>query len=59
MDAIGEQRVTKNVCCTCGKPEMANSHNIVDNFIKYKDSFVPFVEVIQKTLNFEVSSESV
>lgn len=56
MEAKEEQITIKNACCICGKPEMMNSHNIIDSFIKNKDSFVPFVEVIHTTLNFVVSS---
>ena len=56
MEVKEEQTIIKNACCICGNPNNINSHNILDNFIKYKDSFVPFVEVIRQTLNFEVSS---
>jgi len=34
-----------------------NFFNVAENFIKYKTVFVPFAEVIHKTLNFEVTKE--
>lgn len=56
MELEQEQIRNINSCYICGSPEMLNSHYIFDSFIKYKDSFVSFFEVILKTLNFEVSS---
>lgn len=54
MEAKAEQNIIKTACCICANTSMLNSHLIVDNFIKFKDSFVPLTEIINKTLCFEV-----
>lgn len=56
MEVNDEQTTFKPACCICGTAEFINSHNIIDKFIKFKDSFVPFAEVIRETLKFDVSS---
>lgn len=56
MEVKEEQSIVKSACCVCGVEEVMSSCNIIDSFIKYKDSFVPFAVVVLETLNYEVSS---
>lgn len=54
MEVKEELIAVSSLCCTCGSVETSGSINIADNFVKYKDSFVSFAQVIFQTLNFEV-----
>lgn len=58
MEVKEELNATSTLCCTCGSHEMGSPINIIDNFVKYRDSFVPFAQVIFQTLNFEVNFDS-
>lgn len=55
MEVKEEQITNKFACCICTKSEELSSHHIIDNFIKYNESFVPFSEIIEHTVGFEVN----
>lgn len=42
-------------CCLCGRNGVDQYIKITENFIKYGQKLVSFFEVIQETLDFEVS----
>lgn len=46
-------------CCLCGRNGVDQYIKVTENFIKYGQKLVSFCEVIQETLDFEVSSEKV
>ena len=54
MEVKEEQTSNDTVCCICARTSATSSHQITDNFIKYKQTFVPFSEIIDQTLAFEV-----
>lgn len=42
-------------CCICGRVGFEQFLKITDNFIKYKSTLISFMEVIIRTLDYEVS----
>lgn len=42
-------------CCLCGRFGVDQYLRICDNFIKYSGKIISFLEVIRKTLDFEVT----
>lgn len=55
MEANETQSGGEDFCSICGNKDITHLHRISDNFVKFKGSFVPFAEIVFKTLNFEVS----
>lgn len=45
-------------CCLCGRYGVDQYLRITDNFIKYNNKLISFIEVIRKTLDFEVNVEN-
>lgn len=45
-------------CCLCGRQGVDQYLKVADNFIKYSGKLISFIEVIRKTLDFEVSAGS-
>lgn len=43
-------------CCLCGRIGVDQYLRITDNFIKYNNNLISFIEVIRKTLDFEVKA---
>lgn len=41
-------------CCLCGRIGVDQYLKICDNFIKYRGKLISFIEVIRRTLDFEV-----
>lgn len=46
-------------CCLCGRCGVDQYLRISDNFIKYNSKLISFLEVIRKTLDFEVTDLNV
>ncbi|KAG5671358.1 hypothetical protein PVAND_001559 [Polypedilum vanderplanki] len=49
IESIYEEKT----CTTCGRLSVDQYTNILNNFIKYKNELVPFIEIIRITLDFE------
>ena len=43
-------------CCLCGRFGVDQYLKISDNFIKYNNKLISFIEVVRKTMDFEVIS---
>lgn len=44
----------ENTCTTCGRFGVDQYTSIIDNYIKYKNQLVSFIEIIRITLDYQV-----